>query len=104
MKALSPIVVTVLGICTFPTVEFWNAEAPIVRTPDGMLTNVTAELANAFGPIAVVPVLSETAPVHPVLPVITPEAMVYEPPPGHGTTPSVALDAGGIAGICAPGS
>ena len=53
-----------------------NALAGIEVIDEGIVTDVTAEFAKAPVAIDVAPVLSDTEPVQPVFPVMTPAAIV----------------------------
>ena len=75
-NALEPIVVTDEGIVTLVNDEPANASSGIAVMDEGMTTEVTAELRKAPGDIEVASVLSVTAPVQPVFPVMTPASIV----------------------------
>ena len=75
-NALLPIDVTDDGITTLDNIDALNASAGIEVIDKGIVTAVTAEFAKAPVAIDVAPVLSDTEPVQPVFPVMTPAAIV----------------------------
>ena len=75
-NALLPIDVTDDGITTLDNIDPLNASAGIAVIDEEIVTDVTAEFEKAPGAIDVAPVLRDTEPVQPVLPVMTPAAIV----------------------------
>ena len=87
MNALFPIVVSPEGNTTEVKAALSKASSPMTLIDDGIFTAVTWALPNAPFAIDVAAELKLITPIQPVLPVMTPDAMVYVPPPEQGTVP-----------------